>query len=429
MAFITPIRGLRYNPRLVPDLAEVVTPPYDVIDEAAQEQYYQRNPYNVIRLEYGKIYPGDTDADNRYTRAGQDFARWRKDSVLIREDKPALYIYEQEFALGNRSLTRRGFFCGVRLSPYSEGQVLPHEETLPKAKADRLQLLRACNANFSPIFGLYADPVMEITGIFEPLIAKAPDIDFRDEAGQGHRLWVVADPDPINRVITKMAKLSIFIADGHHRYETALAYAQERNCPGPHNNVMMVLVNLYDPGLVILPTHRLAKTPPDFDPAALAALLEPEFIVTPFAGPAEEFFAKLKELGHHSFGLYAGPGHLYLLTVRPDLDLASVMPKEKSEAWRNLDVAILHQLIIEKHLGIGADARTREGKVKFTQEETGAFQLVDSGEFGCAFFLNPTGVEEMVAVAEAGEKMPQKSTYFYPKLITGLVINPLDLVD
>lgn len=424
MAIIVPLRGLRYNPELIPDLAAVVTPPYDVIGPEDQERYYDRSPHNIIRLEYGKILPDDNATNNRYTRARDTLAAWQQEGILQREHRPAIYLYEQEFTVAGRVYRRRGFFCGVALTPYSEGQVLPHEETLPKAKEDRLNLLRACRANFSPVFGLYTDESMATDRILSEAAGAEPNSAFTDEDGQVHRLWVITAPEPINRLVSALRLRPIYIADGHHRYETALAYAQEHPEPGLHHNVLMVLVNLYDPGLVILPTHRLVRAVRTCPPPDLLAALAPHFKAEHFTGEPAGFFGRLQELGRHSFGLYMGDGGLYHLTLRPEVDLRALMPADRSTAWQQLDVAILHHLILEPHLGIGAGERARQGgPVSYTREEEQALARVDRGEYTHAFFLNPTSVQEMVDVAEAGDKMPQKSTYFYPKLITGLVIN------
>ncbi|MGB9826248.1 MAG: DUF1015 domain-containing protein, partial [Desulfofundulus sp.] len=265
MAEIKPFRGLRYADGVGP-LADLVTPPYDVIDAKAQDDYYQRHPYNIIRLEYGKVYPGDDESNNRYTRAAADFNAWREKGVLVPEKSPALYLYEQEFSVGGKRLVRSGMTCAVKLEPYEKGVVLPHEETLPRHKADRLALMRACRANFSPIFGLYADAEMTVDNLLRSQAGRSPDLEFTGENGHGHRLWVVTDPGVIKQVQQAMADRRIFIADGHHRYETALAYSRERRQeegnpaePGPYDYVMMTLVNLYDPGLVVLPTHRLVR--------------------------------------------------------------------------------------------------------------------------------------------------------------------------
>jgi uncharacterized protein (DUF1015 family) len=410
----------------VDDLSLVVTPPYDVIDEEAQNRYYERHPYNIIRLEYNRVYPEDNTQNNRYTRAAATFRDWRARGVFVREDKPALYLYEQEFERGGRSYRRRGFFGAIRLEPYSTGTVRPHEETLPHAKRDRYNLLRACRANFSPIFGLYAEKELETVQILAAAAGIRPAVEFRDEGGQTHRLWPVTDPQTINRVLIILERYPVFIADGHHRYETALAYKEACNAPGLQNCALIVLVSVYDPGLVILPTHRLVKSPrssalPDFLTA-----LEQYFEVIPAAGDLPAFLSELGRRPKHSFGLYARTGQFYLLSLKTGTDLDRLMPADRSPSWRQLDVSVLHHLVFEKVLGLGRAQWAGEEYLKYTREEEGALARVDAGEFDYAFFLNPPGVEELVAVAEEGERMPQKSTYFFPKLSTGLVINAFD---
>lgn len=428
MAAIIPIRGVRYNPRIIPDLAQVVTPPYDVIDASAQERYYQRSPYNVIRLEYGKTDPADDARNNRYTRARDTFQKWLQEGVLIQDKQNALYLYEQEFTVRETTYVRRGFFCGVHVEPYEAGTILPHEETIPKHKQDRLELMRHCRANFSPIFGLYPDRAMVSTIIIERAMEADPDISFTDELGQAHRLWITTEHQVLNPLIGLLEEKRIFIADGHHRYETALAYANEVNQMGLPNFAMMVLVNLYDPGLVVLPTHRLIRKRPGFEPDKVINDVQDLFTVEPVTVQREHFPAFLRDFesrGKGFFALYTGQDTLYVLSLKPNVDPDKLLPAEKSTAWRRLDVTVLHSLILEKYLGIGSAERTDEDLVRYTREETGALDAVDRGEFAFAFFMNPTGVDELVAVAEAGELMPQKSTYFYPKLSTGLVINKL----
>lgn len=446
-----PFKGLRYAPAAGP-LADLITPPYDVIDAAAQEMYYRRHPYNIIRLEYGKIYPEDTAENNRYTRAAACYAAWRREGVLVQEERPALYRYEQEFTFSGRRLVRGGFICAVKLAPYEEGVVLPHEETLPKHKADRLLLMRACRANFSPVFGLYVDPERRVEACWKEAGDLPPDVAFTGEDGQAHRLWVVTDPQVIRTVQEILAPASVYIADGHHRYETALAYREERrqeegNPEGerPYDYVMMALVNLYDPGLVCLPTHRLVKSQAPLEVEGLLEKLQEHFGVEPFPlapgyGNFREFLGELAVRGgfagseaagaqkarRHVFGLYLGGGRLYLLALREEGSLPRLMPPGRSPAWQSLDVSVLHCLILERLLGIGAAERAGETHLAYTREEEEALAAVDRGEYRMAFFLNPTQVEEVIAVARSGEKMPQKSTYFFPKVITGLVINPLD---
>jgi uncharacterized protein (DUF1015 family) len=458
MAAIIPIKGLRYNPQKVGSLADVVTPPYDVIDAAAQDGYYKRHPYNIIRLEYGKILPGDDKNNNRYTRAAADYRTWLQENILTPDPKPAIYLYEQEFAAGRENKVRSGIICGVRLEPYEKGIVLPHEETMSKHKADRLELMRACRANFSPIFSLYADQDNGIiASLRDSLKGAPPDISFTDDSGEEHRMWVVTDPCSIGKAQRIMEDKRIFIADGHHRYETALNYKREREAAGgtgentaltaadpTYKYVMMALVNLYDPGLVVLPTHRLIKDVKSLDKKYLVEQLKENFAVEEYElEPARGNFRQLismlettgtvalerpekKDKAHrHAFGLYAGDNKFYLLTVKEGVDLLQMMPKEKSAAWQKLDVSILHTLIIEKYLGICGELRARADHITYTREEEGALEMVDRNEYQLVFFLNPTLVEEVTEVAGQGEKMPQKSTFFYPKVITGLVINQL----
>lgn len=426
MAKIIPIRGLRYNPAVIDDLSKVVTPPYDVIDEEAQNRYYESHPYNIIRLEYNHTYPGDDERTNRYTRAAATFREWCAQEVLTRETAPALYLYEQEFELRGRRLTRRGFFCAVRLEPYSTGAVRPHEETLPRAKQDRLNLLRTCRANFSPILGLYAGKGLHTVDILKAAAATAPAISFRDETDQAHRLWPVTDPRAISEVAAALEGRPVFIADGHHRYETALAYKGECGVPGLHDYAMMALVDLYDPGLVVLPAHRLVKSPRSIEPSALLSALQHHFVVSETAGDMGSLLSDLERQPKHSFVLYTGSGRLYFLHLKASLDLDELMPPGRSPNWKRLDVTVLHHLILERYLGLDSAERARGDAVVYTRDEESALARVDSGEFDYAFFQNPPGVEEMVAVAEDGERMPQKSTYFFPKLGAGLVINPLD---
>jgi len=455
MATVIPFRGLRYNPAKIEEPAEVVTPPYDVIDAAAQDRYYKRHAYNIIRLEYGKTYPEDDEADNRYTRAARDFAAWIKDGVLIAEAEPALYLYEQEFFTGGEKKIRSGFICGVKLEPYDKGIVLPHEETIPKHKADRLDLTRACRANFSPIFSLYADKGKKAEqALREAVAGKPPEISFTDETGESHRMWVVTDRAAIGKVRQIMADKRIFIADGHHRYETALNYKMEREAQDTqvepaYNYMMMTLVNLYDPGLVVLPTHRLIKNVADLDTGRVIERVKDSFMVEEHRlGAGGSGLRELIKLmadrgqaggdkgttlpaqdapaGHpHVFGLYAGENIFYLLQLKNEKELSEIMPQGKSPAWQGLDVSILHSLVVDRLLGIGGELMAKAENITYTREEESALSLVDRGECQLVLFLNPTFVEEVINVANNGEKMPQKSTFFYPKLITGLVVNRL----
>lgn len=458
MANLVPIRGLRYNPGLA-DLTELVTPPYDVIDAEGQDRYYRKHPRNVIRLEYGLDYPGDNEENNRYTRAATYFDEWQEKDILLQDELPALYLHRQEFTIRGETMVRSGFICGVRLEPYENGVVLPHEETMPKHKADRLALLHACQANFSPIFSLYADPQLTVDGILAGAATGEPDVNFTDEDGQIHRLWVITDPGTIEKVRSAMSDRKIFIADGHHRYETALKYSVERRASDeqgpelqPYDFVMMTLVNLFDPGLVVLPTHRLVKNitreqldglmeklvneftletfPLDEQGEALPAILDLMAMRAGYSGPVAsrnpEAPGGIELRPHkHIFGLYTGERLLHILTLNYGVSLDRLMPQDRSASWRGLDVSILHTLILERYLGIGVEQRASGANLTYTRDQEEAIAGVDRKDYQLSLLMNPPLVEEVTAVAMNGEKMPQKSTFFYPKLITGIVINKL----
>ncbi|NLM46840.1 MAG: DUF1015 domain-containing protein [Firmicutes bacterium] len=432
MAKIVPIRGVRYSTEKSGPLERLTAPPYDVIDAAGQREYYARSPYNVIRLEYGEVREHDDAADNRYTRARGFLLSWLREGILVHEEKPAVYFYEQEFPAKGRLLVRSGLIAGVGLEDYAAGIILPHEETLSKDKADRLELLRHCEANFSPIFGLYDDPEQNVARLAAQFKKDRPAVAFRDEKGESHRLWVVTDEAALRQIKTFFAGQKIYLADGHHRYETALAFAKEMKAAGRGNFdfCLMTLVNLHDPGLLIFPTHRLIKNVAGFEPESFLEALGKIFTVEKVAAGQEALAAELALLQkyqdtYNAFLLYLGENRLLRLRVprRPEHEMMRKLYPARSAAWRRLDVAVLQGLVLETILGIGSEARAGGDNLAYTRSEEEALAAVDAGTFQAAFFLNPTQVEEVIAVAAAGEKMPQKSTYFFPKLVTGLVIN------
>ena len=432
MAHIIPFVGLRYNTNKIPNLASVVTPPYDIIDDHAQVRYYAEHPANVIRLELGLEFPDDDDTNNRYTRAADYMHRWIEEEILVYESSPALYFYQQEFNVQGNPVVRNGFICGLKVEEYDKGNILPHEETLSKPKEDRLRLMRATQANFSSIFGLYSDPEKTVDNVLQAAISdKPPAIELVDEVGETHRLWVITDKEVIRTVVEAMKDKKIFIADGHHRYETALEYAKEMEAKGlkGYDYVMITLVNLYDQGLIILPTHRLVKNLEGFDLEAFRVRLGTYFNVRPFGSSEQlpQFLKAMEEQGQnqHVFGMYGRNGVFYILSLKPGADVDQALPSDKSDAWKQLDVALLDNLVLDHMLGIGASQRKDQEYLTYTKDAQWAVQQVDKGLYQVAFFLNPTRVREVVDVAEARDKMPQKATYFYPKLLTGLVINHL----
>ncbi|MEN6325323.1 MAG: DUF1015 domain-containing protein, partial [Syntrophomonas sp.] len=431
MANIIPFRGLRYNPEKIGNIASVVTPPYDVIDETAQARYYAEHPANIIRLELGLMFPEDTNNNNRYTRAAQYLEKWLEDETLIPEVKPSLYFYQQEFEFRGEKVTRNGFVCGLKVEPYEKGNILPHEETLSKPKADRLQLMRATRSNFSSIFGLYSDEEKAVEKLFlAETQSRLPDIDILDEVNESHRIWVIDNPQTIDQITGFLASRPIYIADGHHRYETALEYSSEMKEQGNSgfDYVMTTLVNVYDEGLVVLPTHRLVANMTGFKLDAFMKKLAELFNVELFKDKDNlgAFIAELEAKGksQNAFGMYNGKD-LYVLTLKSPDQASSLLPKDKSHAWEKLDVALLDNIILDKMLGINEQKRRSQDNLAYSRSEQWVIEQVDNRNYQLGFILNPTRVEEIVEVAEARDKMPQKSTYFYPKVITGLILNNL----
>jgi uncharacterized protein (DUF1015 family) len=444
MAEIAPFRALRYNPQLVPELAPVVAPPYDVISPTAQERYYARHPFNVVRLILAKDARPGTREPSRYQRAGADFVSWREEGILRRDAEPALYLSEQVFSLGPGQPVRRcGIMAMVRLADYEERLILPHERTFAKYKADRLALMQAAPANLEAIFGFYPGPAEPVGSLLERHMATVPPVEFVDEEGTRQRLWVLHDRDDVRAISVALRDRPIIIADGHHRYETALQFRTERRAAaGPaadagrrlHEFVLMHLTCAEDPGLVILPTHRLIRQRPGMERAALPRALGRFFHVEArpldSRNPTLSVRPVLAELAERrrqgtAFAMYAGGAEMLLLTLQDPGVVDDFLREGHSPAYARLDVAILHRLVIDQILGVGPTG-VADDAVGYTRDGDQAIQAVTSGEAHLALFQNPPEVSQVEAVARGGERMPQKSTYFYPKLLSGLVISPLD---
>lgn len=416
MADIAPFRGLRYDPALAGGMAAVITPPYDVIDSAAQEKFYQSSPYNIIRLEYGRTYTGDDREDNRYTRAASTLRRWRDEKVLKQDRDQAFYLYRQSFRYRGRNHSRTGVLTALKLEPYAKRAVLPHEATLSKPKEDRLELLRHCRANFSPIFTLFSDKDGAVEELLGSLCTGHPACDFSGSDGQHHTMWIVENPSQQKLLQEKLADRTLFIADGHHRYETALAYSTESSSG---HRVLAALFSLHSPDLVVLPTHRILSGLTPEQHHRLQAVVETSFHITPRAlPPAEDWQSFREELAAAGsrepvLGMLL-PGGLSLLTLKS--------PAPRGE--RPLEVTLLRDLIFTPLLG--SDTAVLEQAVSYTREEEEARRAVSAGQAAAAFLLNPTPAGEVAARALMGERLPQKTTYFYPKLPSGLVIHTLD---
>ena len=429
MSAIIPFRGIRYNTGIV-NVSEVVTPPYDVINASGQEHFYRLNPYNVIRLELGKNFPEDTETDNRYTRAAEYLREWLDSGILKHDDKPSVYLYEQEFDAKGEKKIRSGFITGIQANDYSKGEVLPHEETLPKHKADRLNLMKTTLANFSPIFGLYADKEHIIEQALETAKGdREPDAEITDSQGVINRIWVISNEKTIDLIKGQMAAKKVFIADGHHRYETAVTFGREMAAQGKegYDYLMICLVNLFNEGLVVFPTHRVVRNLDNLNVDKLLDGLSGDFNISEL--PSDTSLDQLAELletkgrSGPCFGLYVGNDKYYLLNLKDPNILASTTKDKHSIKWKRLDVTILHTLVLEKYLGIGSQQRADESNLVYVRDEKTAKEFVDSGEAQLVFFMNPTKVEEVTEIATGGEKMPQKSTFFYPKVMTGMVMN------
>ncbi|MCS7001559.1 MAG: DUF1015 domain-containing protein [Dehalococcoidia bacterium] len=428
MVTLSPFRGWRYSPTRAPDLGAVTCPPYDVITPEQQRAYHDRDPLNIIRIEYGLPDPADTPTNNRYTRARATFEAWRDTGVLTRDDRPCLYLTEQQFAHRDQRYRRRAVIGALTLEPFASGVVLPHEETMSGPKQDRLDLLVAMEANTSPLFGLVADPDGALSRVLEQIAAAPPAAEFTDEFGEGHRLWVIDEPQAIDAIRAAVALRSVIIADGNHRYVTALTYRQQPNTPPGAAAVLMALVADSDPGVLILPTHRVIQ---GVDADALAGLADraaERFAITPFVSLAEadesRVAAALARAEQPAFAVANLPtGEVSV--VQPTGDWRSRLPATKGPAWQGLDVVALHELFLEPLLGVSV-AREGEGRVRFTRDAPAALDAVRGGQAQLAAFLSPQTPATIRAVAEQGDRMPHKTTYFYPKMRTGLVLRTLD---
>jgi uncharacterized protein (DUF1015 family) len=443
MAQVYPFRAFRYNPERAP-FDRVLTQPYDKISPAMQERYYAADPHNLITVEKGRAYPNDTPQNNVYTRAQAAIEDWIRNQVLVQDPSPSFYSYTQEYTVPGREerRTRRGFIGAGKLEEYSAGVVFRHEHTLSGPKADRLELLRHTRTHTGQLFMLYSDAEKRIDTILaEAESAAAPATQMLDEYGVRHRLWVIAEPQRVTAIEKAMESQKLVIADGHHRYETALNYRNEcRTRAGkidpeaPYEGVMMAFVNTKSEGLMILPGHRVAAHVHDFSWSGVRRYLEPWFTAEefPFSGSGERSEAKEKFLAKltsarekRAIGVYPGPGAqkraFYVLTVREGVSLAQLLPNV-SQLQRELDVVLLHEGILEPALGITPQAVSAEANLTYEREAEAALEAVDSGRAQIAFLLNACDVEQVMKIATAGEVMPQKSTDFYPKLMSGITM-------
>jgi uncharacterized protein (DUF1015 family) len=451
MAQVQPFQAFRYNPQRVP-FERVLTQPYDKISTSMQDTYYAADPHNLIAVEKGRSYPTDSPQNNVYTRAAAALDNWIRDHIVVQDPLPSFYAYEQEYAVPGtgEQRTRRGFIGAGKLEEYSAGVVFRHERTLSGPKADRFELLRHTRTHTGQLFMLYSDPQQRIDRILKDAESAAPATTLYDEFGVTHRLRVIDNPERTAAIASAMEEHKLVIADGHHRYETALNYRNERRlqavgldpsapyATAPYDFAMMTFVNTRSEGLTILPTHRLAAHLHDFSWSEARRYLEPWFEAQPFpfadeGGKAEaqnRFLAHLEQArGQRAIGVYPNAEHgkrsYYVLTLRRGADLSQLL-HGISPLQRELDVVLLHDGILEPAFGITPQAVTSEKNLSYEREASAALDAVDRGAAQIAFLLNPVEVDQVMRIAIAGEVMPQKSTDFYPKLLSGICMYRVD---
>ncbi|BBO31755.1 DUF1015 domain-containing protein [Lacipirellula parvula] len=458
MPAISAFRGIRYDLGHVGSLSDVIAPPYDVIDPALQDELYKKHPANVVRLILNRDEPGDDELGNRYTRAARFLRNWLREGVLFTEGDPAIYVYHQEFVERGQTFTRRGFMCRTRLERFGEGNIHPHEETHGGAKADRFKLWKMCRANLSQIFGLYPDPENEAQNILEVAIIGQTPLVATDHLGTIHRVWPVTDISVINQVSAVLAGKPAYIADGHHRYETALnlrddlaaefqARGEELPSEHPANFVLMMCVSMSDEGMLVLPTHRLFRGLPAMTAEQLKAKLGEAFETEPAGNGPERAIGLWEEIelegDQGTLGLYTAEDNQWTLARITDagrLRMAEIAG-DHCEEWQGLGVSILHRLLVDDLLTAGMNPAARLPAPKYVRtldevpvglregdaagrDLTG--QEGSGGRFELAALVMPATVEDIQAISNAGERMPAKSTFFFPKLLSGLVINPLE---
>jgi uncharacterized protein (DUF1015 family) len=433
MPEIQAFRGIRYDLGHVGSLSDVVAPPYDVISPDLQEQLYKRHPCNVVRLILNRMEPGDDEANNRYTRAKRFLKNWQAEGVLFTESDPAVYAYHQQFSLEGNTYTRRGFMARMRIEPFGSGSVFPHEDTMSGPKIDRLMLTVVCQANLSQIFALYPDPENQTGSLLDDAISEKTPIEATDHRNVVHRMWPVTDVSSISSLAAAMAAKPVFIADGHHRYETACNYRSQVYDSGflseTHlaNFVLVHFVPMEDPGLVILPSHRLFRDFPGLTSSDLRARLAQCFTTRDGGEGIDSARTVWEDLqtadSRQSIALFTREDRKWTLAelAQRGRDKMAEVAADHSREWQSLDASILHRLIVDSLLQ--PDETSTPEYVHGIDE---LVELLATQQFPLAAMLNPATVDQVRSISLAGERMPPKSTYFYPKLLSGLVINPLE---
>jgi uncharacterized protein (DUF1015 family) len=417
MADVEPLRALHYDLERTGGLQDVVAPPYDVIDAEERDELEARSPYNVVRIDLPV-------GDHPYETAAKQFAAWQSDGVIVRDAQPALWALEQAYTGPDGQVRqRRGFLARVRVEEYGPGLIRPHERTHPGPKEDRLRLTRATKANLSPIFSLFDDPASTVSSTLDGATAGEPWGHATDEDGTVNRMWRIADADAIATITGAVKTTELLIADGHHRYETARVYADEVGGDGPHRYVLMCLVSLDDPGLTVFPTHRLLRDLRPEQQEALANTIRRDFEISRLDSTAElaPLYGQPASMGY----IDAHVRQPFMLTLK-DQAIADAALAGHAEPYRRLDTAVLEALILKGALGMTDDDIDHLSGLGYARNFDEALGAVMTGGYDAAFFVAATPIEQVRALAAAGESMPPKSTYFFPKVPTGLVFNPLE---
>ena len=433
MARVNPFRAVRYPVAAGTDITPLTAPPYDVISPSLRDDLLSRDAHNVVALELPEGSLDPSAPGNRYSVGGQRWRGWLSSGILAADPEPAVYVIEQRYLHAGAEISRRGFVAAVGLEPFSAGVVLPHERTLPKAIDDRLNLTRAAAANLSQVFGMFPDPEHSTDRLIERAMKTPPLATATDDDKVVSTLWALTDPADHATLAGIMADRPIFIADGHHRYTTALAYRDERVAAElagvaasdrAYETVMMALVNMDDPGLVVYPTHRIVDAPRPLDPTAFRKTLSERFELSEIPPGGHPGDALSAAAGRPSFIVRTRDGVTLLARLRADVDHSTAFPVGTSEPWRSLDVAVLQELILSPLFDVHPDRPETLDRLSFSKDAHAA--LAAAADHDAVFLLNATRMEQVAAVASAGETMPQKSTYFYPKLLSGLLFKSLE---
>ena len=424
MATIKAFKAIRYNQNKV-TMASVVAPPYDVISPEQQNGYYDKDPFNVVRLILGR-------EEDRYSAAAKTYEEWQQQEVLIRDAQPSIYPLVQTFkTTEGKTVQRKGFIALCRLEEFEKKIVLPHEKTLSKAKEDRFKLFKATNSNFSQVFSLYSDPGKNIDHFINPVHSTQPIIDLEFENVR-NKLWRITESAVIEKIAAELEPKQVLIADGHHRYETGLAYRDLMRSQNPNHNgtelynyIMMFFTNLDDEGLVIFPTHRVMHSLPSYDGAKLVSTLLQHFDVQVYATP-QMMTEALKQHNRFAYGFVSNHAtKFFVATLKNESSLSTLVPDALPAEVKGLDVVLLHNYIIRQLLGVSQEAQEKKLNIHYIQNINECVEEVANGKSQVAFFVNPTKIEQVRAVAKSGNTMPQKSTFFFPKLISGLVLNKM----